>query len=117
MENRLKKLRLQNRKTQRDLAKYLNVSEQAIAYYEQGKRNPKSETWQALADYFDTSVQYLRGELSYEDLTPEEKKLTDKLFEQIINHINVEITHSKLSGQEIKRAIKIALQSALGYYA
>ena len=36
--NRIKILRLQYKKTQRDLAKYLNVSEQAIAYYEQGKR-------------------------------------------------------------------------------
>ncbi|MGF0085094.1 helix-turn-helix transcriptional regulator [Lactobacillus johnsonii] len=39
--NRIKILRLVNNKTQKDLAKYLNVSKQAIFYYEQGKRNPK----------------------------------------------------------------------------
>ena len=69
--NRIKILRLVNNKTQRDLAKYLNVSEQAIAYYEQGKRNPKPETWQALADYFDVSVPYLQGKIFKEDLDDE----------------------------------------------
>ena len=73
--NRLKDLRLQRKKTQKDLAKYLNVSEQAIAYYEQGKRTPKPETWRALADYFDVSVPYLRGATTYEILDPLEKSL------------------------------------------
>lgn len=117
MENRLKELRLQNRKTQRDLAKYLNVSEQAIAYYEQGKRNPKLETWQKLADYFNVSVPYLQGEFSYDDLTPEGKKLEDRLSRTINDAINDELKYSELSSEENKRAIKLALQDALAYYA
>ena len=64
--NRIKILRLVNNKTQKDLAKYLNVSKQAIAYYEQGKRNPKQKTWQALADYFNVSVPYLQGATTYD---------------------------------------------------
>lgn len=72
--NRIKILRLVNNKTQKDLAKYLNVSQQAIAYYEQGKRKPKLETWQALADYFNVSVPYLRGATTYEFLDSAEKK-------------------------------------------
>lgn len=59
--NKLKELRLKHKNTQKDLAKYLNVSEQAIAYYEQGKREPKLETWQKLADFFGVSVPYLQG--------------------------------------------------------
>ena len=69
--NRIKILRLVNNKTQKDLAKYLNVSKQAIVYYEQGKRNPKPENWQALADYFNVSVPYLQGEIFKEDLDDE----------------------------------------------
>lgn len=59
--NRLKDLRLKNKNTQKDLAKYLNVSEQAIAYYEQGKREPKLETWQKLASFFKVPPSYLMG--------------------------------------------------------
>lgn len=59
--NKLKELRLKHKNTQKDLAKYLNVSEQAIAYYEQGKREPKLETWQKLASFFGVSVPYLQG--------------------------------------------------------
>ena len=73
--NRIKILRLVNNKTQKDLAKYLNVSKQAIAYYEQGKRNPKPENWQALADYFNVSVPYLRGATTYEVLDSAEKNI------------------------------------------
>ena len=69
--NRIKILRLVNNKTQKDLAKYLNVSKQAIVYYEQGKRNPKPENWQALADYFNVSAPYLQGEIFKEDLDDE----------------------------------------------
>lgn len=115
--NRIKQLRLNNNKTQKDLAKYLNVSEQAIAYYEQGKRNPKPENWQKLADFFDVSVPYLQGELSYDDLTPEGKKLEDRLGRTINDAINNELEYSELSSEENRRAIKLALQSALEYYA
>ena len=59
--NRIKILRLVNNKTQKDIADYLGLTEQAIAYYEKGKRTPKPETWQALADYFNVSVPYLQG--------------------------------------------------------
>lgn len=71
--NRLKELRLNNNKTQKDIADYLGLTEQAIAYYEKGKRTPKPETWRALADYFDVSVPYLRGATTYEILDLREK--------------------------------------------
>lgn len=63
--NRIKILRLVNNKTQKDIADYLGVTRQAIAYYEQGKRKPKTKTWQALADYFNVSVPYLQGATTY----------------------------------------------------
>lgn len=81
--NRIKILRLVNNKTQKDLAKYLNVSKQAIFYYEQGKRNPKPENWQALADYFNVSVPYLRGATTYEVLDSAEKGIYSHVTEAI----------------------------------
>ena len=86
--NRIKILRLVNNKTQKDLAKYLNVSEQAIAYYEQGKREPKLETWQALADYFNVSVPYLRGATTYEVLDPLEKGIYSHVTEAMDRAFN-----------------------------
>ena len=75
--NRIKILRLVNNKTQKDIADYLGLTESAIAYYEKGKRTPKPETWQALADFFDVSVPYLQGKISYKALDPLERGLYD----------------------------------------
>lgn len=73
--NRIKILRLVNNKTQKDIADYLEVSAPMIAYYENEKRKPKPETWQALADYFNVSVPYLRGATTYEVLDSAEKDI------------------------------------------
>lgn len=59
--NRLKEIRLSNHVTQKELAEKLGVSSQAVAYYEQGKREPKIATWRKLADYFNVSASYLQG--------------------------------------------------------
>ena len=72
--NRIKILRLVNNKTQKDIADYLGLTESAIAYYEKGKRNPKPETWQALADFFNVSVPYLQGKISYKALDTRKKR-------------------------------------------
>ena len=61
MKNRIKELRLKAGLTQEQLAKKVGLSEQAISLYELGKRNPKIEKWQKIADYFDVSVPYLQG--------------------------------------------------------
>ena len=73
MKNRLKEIRQEKKLSQKDLAKKLNISQQAISLYEKGDREPKLETWQKLADFFDVSVPYLRGATTYEILDPLEK--------------------------------------------
>lgn len=79
--NRIKILRLVNNKTQKDIADYLGVTRQVIAYYEQGKRNPKPKTWQALADYFNVSVPYLQGKVTYGNLDILAKGIYDHVSE------------------------------------
>lgn len=123
MKNRIKQLRINESLTLKELSQKLlsennsKVSPDALAKYERGARNPKIETWQALADFFNVSVPYLQGELSYDDLTPEGKKLEDRLGRTINDAINNELEYSELSSEENRRAIKLALQSALEYYA
>lgn len=61
MQTRIKELRKEKNLSQKDLAKKLNISQQAISLYEKGNRELKLETWQKLADYFNVSVPYLQG--------------------------------------------------------
>lgn len=65
MKNRIKELRLKAGLTQEQLAKEVEITQQAINLYETEKREPKLETWQKLADFFDVPVAYLQGTASY----------------------------------------------------
>lgn len=71
MGNRIKELRQSKGISQSELAQKVGISNQAISYYETGKRHAKIETWQKLADYFDVSVPYLQG---FEMQTPNRLK-------------------------------------------
>lgn len=81
--NRIKELRKSKGLTQAELAQKVGVSNQAIHYYENDKREPKMETWQKLADYYGVSVPYIKGELDTEYL----EKMVELLM--LINFPNV----------------------------
>ena len=75
-------LRKENKKTQEEIAKELNLSVTGYSYYETGKREPSIETLIKLADYYGVSLDYLVGrnyanELGY--LTSEQKAII-KMF-------------------------------------
>ncbi len=59
METRIKSLREDNDLTQNELSNYLNISQVAYSYYELGKRNIPLELLSKLADYYNTSIDYL----------------------------------------------------------
>lgn len=59
--NRIKELREKNNLTLRGLGKEINMSSSRISQYETGKREPKLETWQKLATFFNVSIPYLQG--------------------------------------------------------
>lgn len=59
--NRIKELRKSHGLSQTELARETGISNQAVSFYENGKRQPKIETWQKLADYFNVSTRYLMG--------------------------------------------------------
>lgn len=59
--NRIKELRQKNKLSQIELANKIKASNQAISAYENGSREPKELTWQALANFFNVSVDYLKG--------------------------------------------------------
>ena len=59
MITRIKNLREDNDLTQNDISKILNISQVAYSYYELGKRSIPIEILSKLADYYNTSVDYL----------------------------------------------------------
>lgn len=61
MKNRIKELRLKAGLTLRTLGEKVNMSSSRLSQYETGRREPKLETWQKLADFFGVSVPYLQG--------------------------------------------------------
>ena len=76
-------LRKENGKTQKEVALYLKISQQAYANYESSKREPDIETISKIADYFNCSVDYLLGRTenkktplqTQESLNADEQKL------------------------------------------
>ena len=59
MRTRIRNLREDNDLTQNELSKYLNISQVAYSYYELGKRTIPLELLSQLADYYNTSIDYL----------------------------------------------------------
>ena len=59
--DRLKKVRKAKGVTQKAMAEYLGITEQAYQKYEYALREPNHETTIRLADFFDVSIDYLLG--------------------------------------------------------
>ena len=59
METRIRNLREDNDLTQKEVSKYLNISQVAYSYYEINKRSIPLELLCKLADFYNTSVDYL----------------------------------------------------------
>ena len=97
MQNRLKEIRQEKKLTLKEVSSQLEqnnlkISPDALAKYERGDREPKLETWQKLADFFNVPVDYLLGiskdssTLTIDDLNPEEQdayeRITDLLSQE-----------------------------------
>ncbi|MBM6959124.1 helix-turn-helix domain-containing protein [Lactobacillus gallinarum] len=59
--NRIKQLRKGKNMTLVELGEKVNLPKGTLSRYENGGREPKEITWQALADFFNVSVDYLKG--------------------------------------------------------
>lgn len=61
LKDRLKQLRIEKGKTQKEMANDLGTTDVSIGRYELGVREPKTDILNALADYFDVTTDYLLG--------------------------------------------------------
>lgn len=84
MTNRLKEIRESKGLTLEDVGKGVGLATNTISRYETGKREPRLETWQKLANFFGVSVPYLQGQSDIENVTSYEtlsalNELVDKM--------------------------------------
>ena len=66
--NNLKYLRKKNGKTQKEIADFLGIVQQAYGHYETGRRQIPAENIVKLADYFGVSIDELMGRGSLDDV-------------------------------------------------
>ena len=80
--NRLKQLRLERGLLQSDIAKVINKTDRAVGQYERGERDPNTETWIKLSNFFNVSLDYLLGKTLYkisEEYDAESQKMLEGL--------------------------------------
>lgn len=80
-KERLKELRTKRGYSQYDLAKRLGVSKSTISMLEVGSRQPSMEMLEALCDFFNVSLDYIRGKenVSFYYFEPNQSDLLVKL--------------------------------------
>lgn len=61
MHSRLKKLRIQKKKTQLNIQIETGIDQGLLSKYESGKRIPPTETLIILANYYNVSIDYIVG--------------------------------------------------------
>lgn len=97
--NRLKKLRKENNMTLVELSKKLQIPRSTLNRYENEESEPKQETWEKLADYFNVSVGYLMG-------------ISDDIFDEatalrtIDNFVKEELSNKENLHDEVQAALE-----------
>ncbi len=61
MRNRIRNLREDLDLTQKQVAEYLKMSQTGYSKYETGENDIPTSVWNKLADFYETSVDYLMG--------------------------------------------------------
>ena len=80
MQNRIKDLREDRDLKQSDLAKATGIDQRTISNYETGKTKPDSDALIKLADFFNVSIDYLVGRISFNAPSdPDRIKLIQKI--------------------------------------
>lgn len=117
--NRIKEIRQEKKLSQKDLAKKLNISQQAISLYEKGDREPKLETWQKLADFFGVSVSYLQGIGTIRDPEANINTLKDELYKKISSNISNKLllfNGKKLNSQAKEELTNITVEKFVNIF-
>lgn len=112
MKNRLRKERLKKGLSLEQVGKDMNLATNTISRYETGKREPKIETWNKLAEYFNVPTSYLMGLSDDVDGWDEWAKNTGYSVKQIKDEIKRLVKTKRLdSSADIQYQIDQAVKS------
>lgn len=93
MVNRIKELRKKKELTLIELSKKINIPNNTISQYENERRNPTEETWQKLANFFEVSVDYLKGAYSKEEIA----SIAQKAYKEQYDKKDMKLFHIAVS--------------------
>jgi transcriptional regulator with XRE-family HTH domain len=79
--------------SQLDLARLLNVSDRSVGFYENGQRDPDTDTLNKLADIFECSIDYILGR-------NDERNYSNKKEIQPVNDFNKDEFIKNLSNED-----------------
>ena len=104
--NRIKALRAKHGLTLMQLSKEVGIRNNTISQYETGvTKYGKAETWQRLADYFNVSVDYLKG---YDEIKATSKRI-NKLVRLKECRLSKKLTLQQLHNSLAKRGVNISV--------
>ena len=124
---RLKQLRTENKMTQTELGKKLNVTKASVSGYENGTRNPDQESLVKIAEIFNVSTDYLLGKeqnkRKYYELTDKDEKDISERLQVMIEDLENNAHYSKENGEmddntrellimSLENSLRIAKQEA-----
>lgn len=102
--NRIKQLRNERNLTLVELGEQLNLPKGTLSRYEHGTREPKEPMWQALADFFNVTIPYLKGT---DDKTVIKKISSEDLLQELIDRkVLTQISVGLYKEFELKRKYK-----------
>ena len=61
LSEKLRKIRKQHKKTQKDVADFLGITESGYGYYEQGRNKPSIETLEKLSELYNVPFDYWKS--------------------------------------------------------
>lgn len=101
--NRIKQLRTEKGLLQSEVAEYIDKSERMVGFYENGKRDPNTDTLIKLSELFNVSVDYILGKSNIRN--------TDEIN---INEIDIEFANGvKRLTEENKKIAKNIIEGLL----
>lgn len=113
---RIKALRKEKKKTQNDLATYLNVRRSTYGEYERGIITPPYDKIKAIADYFEVSVDYLMGNTDSKEFQGESIDVSEALKTMVGKLENenstININGNKLN-KESRELLILSLENAI----
>ena len=116
---KLQILRKEKGLTQKDVADLLKVAPSTIGMYEQGRRDPDTDTIRQLAKFFNVSIDDLLGSSeisckSPKNLTALEQKQLDEEAQGLVNNLTVSLSKNKeqLKPEDYK-ILEISIRNAI----